>query len=348
MALGGHLGFKLIFPGDRQPPDDANYEPWRYFANREAPDITLEIYPPLKNRLHPPGDALATYNLHRRILSQSPTFLWYLRKHPTTPKITFYGEELHLFAPLLAYLYLHDFEYLSHTHSRFPSIRDAEDLLRTTNRTTVHESAFRRRMLYYIELYLLASRLELHDLCTLLVERYIAVHDVPSPRIAPYHSSQDPNYTYTPFTLYNMSDFVKDAYLARVYGKCVARMIIGDTGNLKWRIVEGVIARKEILEAFEFQLEDHIGFHQDVMEGLKSICGRMDAAEREHHPLYKQYIGLLNWSQDLEERRRSLRLAREVAEANNMMETGRDIEKLSFKDGEKENRSEDDDEDEEL
>ncbi|KAK6353623.1 hypothetical protein TWF696_005586 [Orbilia brochopaga] len=350
MALERHLGFKLIFPGDRQPPDAANYEPWRFFANREAPDVTLEISPPIEDQLNPPCEPLATYSLHKRILSQSPTFLRYLKKHPTTPKITLYGEQLHIFTPLLAYLYLHDFHYLSHTESRFPFIRDAQDLLLPGNRATVHESALRHRMLYYIELYFLASRLELHDLCALLVDRYIAVHDVPSPRIAPQHSSQDPNYNYTPFTLYNMSEFVKDGYIGRVYGKGVKQMVIGDNGNLRWRVVEGVIARKEILEAFEFQLEDHVGFHRDVMAGLKSVCDRIDVAERERHPLYQQYVGLVDWSSALEEHRRIERLRRDSSQATDMVETNNEVGRLSFEEDDKENEVDDDDEseDEEL
>ncbi|KAF3923598.1 hypothetical protein ABW21_db0202460 [Orbilia brochopaga] len=333
-----------MFPTETQIPEDVNYEPWRFFAKREKTDITLEILPPFED-LNTPPEPLASYRLHKRILCQSPTFRRYIQKHPTAPKITVYGEQPHIFKPLLAYFYLHDFLYLSHASSRFDFICDADKLLLPANRATAHESAFRCRMLYYIELYFLASRLELHDLCKLLVERYIAVHDVPDGR---QDSSQDPNYKYSPFTLYNMSDFVKDGYIERVYGKGVAQMVIGDNGNLRWRVIRGVLARQEILQAFEFQLDDHPGFHRDVMEGLKSKCRRIKAGERAHHTLYQQYLGLVEWSLGLEERRQRERLKRDAIEASNMAEMNRNVGRLSFEETDKENEMEEDDDDEEL
>ncbi|KAF3903855.1 hypothetical protein ABW20_dc0102272 [Dactylellina cionopaga] len=321
MTKPDHFGFKLIFPGDKQAPALANYEPWQFFEVREPADITIEILSHLDAKS--PKPLLASYRLHKRILAQSPTILRYLQKNPFTQKIQLHGENPAVFTPILAYLYLHDFKYLSHSSSREPSIRDAEKLLLTT-KISIHDSAYRSH-------------------------RYIAVHDVPSPQLAVRHASQHPEYQYTPFTLYNMSDFVKDLYLKRVYGKGVAPMVVGDKGNLRWRVVEGVIARSEILETFEFQLEDHNRFFEDVVCGLSLVCEKLNHWELEQHQLYKQLVVLMDWAQRTNGRKKQDTMEFEVSSKNEVCDQ---VRKLGFHEDKentiKKDRLQETDDDEEL
>ncbi|KAF3930057.1 hypothetical protein ABW19_dt0203654 [Dactylella cylindrospora] len=328
----------------------SSYEPWSYFATREPSNFTVYIYPFAESKDHPPGEILATYRLHQRILYQSPTFIrWFEHQNPedipnTQLKLKLYGEEPHIFAPIIAYLYLHDIDYLSASYSRWPHIKNAKSQLKPPKTGSYHNNSFSDRMLYYINLYFLAARLELDQLCELLVERYIKVYDVPATG-DDTAEAQEGKYNagtkHNPFNLYDMPDRVKDQYIQSVYTKYVKPMVIEEKGNLKWGIVEGILGRKEIKETFEFQFEDFPGFFEDVMAGLR---------ERRRHQLYEQYLEIVEWSEDIEERRKSLVALKRKYDT----EGGNDVSNSEFKeDGantvpEPDPMDEDDIEDEEL
>ncbi|EPS35390.1 hypothetical protein H072_11217 [Dactylellina haptotyla CBS 200.50] len=333
MTAHQDLELKLVFPRDKVPPIEANYEPWEFFKKSEDSDITIQIYESEYDALE--SEASATYEVHKRIIRQAPEIFRILEEFPTSPTLQFHGEAPHIFEPILAYMYLHDFLYLCHNYSNFDCIKKIEDQVDNT-KITIHDSAYRYRMLYYTDLYHLANRLGLESLCNLLVERYIAVYDVPSPRLSLKYSSQDPDYKYSPFTLYSMSDLVKNWYIDRIYNKAVSPMIPGEKGNLRWRVIEGIIARSEILESFEFQLEDFEGFFKDIIKGLEYACAAVDPMELRDSPLHTQYLELMEWKRRTEGRREQvLESFQAELKTRNLSDS---IGKLSFHAEDKENK----------
>ncbi|KAK6542385.1 hypothetical protein TWF694_006341 [Orbilia ellipsospora] len=298
MAETKATGPVIVFRGDRIPPPEAHYQPWEFLKIREPIDITIVIYATADGSNEP--KRLGTYPVHKRIISPSPLLLQLIQKNPTTSTIQFFGECPYIFKPVLAYMYLHDFKYLCHTSSYYNIISKPESLLEH-NKLTIHDKVFHPRMTYYIDLYYLAKRLKLDQLCSLLVERLIAVHDVPTAVSAPENCSQHPRYRYNPFTLYNMPDVVKEWYIQRVYGRSVPKMVIGKKDNLRWRVVEGIISKGEMIEMFEYQLKHRENFFNDVFEGIKHVCARMSAGELENSPLRRQYLELKDWKERTKE-----------------------------------------------
>src|SRR3954464_3362168 len=77
----------------------------------------------------------------------------------------------------------------------------------------------------------------------------------------------DEEYKYTPFTLCNMPDEVKDAYIAYIYAKkqYKRRMVVKQKGNLRWVVVECVVSRSDVVGAFGRQFRQWEEFLEDAI-----------------------------------------------------------------------------------